>query len=315
MEKLTLGQLRMVIDHLNNAPGYRPAQSQALALSPFYYNGQGVRPDLRKEIEAKGYTPQQYIDAARSVASYTICFALYEQHMAVRMMIDRLRQHPYNTFRGYKNELNHLEVYDRNRRRIEKDAMGSDQARLDIMCPVIHEDLEHNLQLMHYTAVNYYHRYHYPEAEIMAAAQVAQIVTDLTVNVIKARVLEIRQMLPQWNLNLENICPTRVCRSIEAVMARIAKCTTYQLPDEFDINNCQELQTGVKCMHEIISDVDRMELYIAYGIEMTEGPEVLLRDAPRSYYLLHPTEDPEYLKEKAAREAAEAEAEAAEAAS
>lgn len=260
-----------------------------------------VSAETRAKLKQSHFTEEEYIRASKSIASYTIVFAMHEQHMAVKFMIDKLRQHALNTFKGYKVMLNRLEQYDKHRHTAEIIGMGSDYKRISVMCPIIHEDMEQNLERMYYTAMNYYHRWKHPEAEIMAAAQMAQLVTDFTVNIIHARVAEIRRMCPQFMPLVEDVKPVKVRKMIEDVMHRIVQLCG-DCGDDFDINNCRELHYGIHCMEEIVSDVDRMELYTAYGIEQTEGKYKLRESCPEAYYKLHPMEDPEYLAQKEARE-------------
>lgn len=270
-----------------------------------YITGVGVSAKTRAQLGR--YTKEEYIRAAKSIASYTICFSLYEQHMAVRMMVEKLRVHRLCSFKGYGPMLKKLEAYDKTREIAEKIAMGKNEARLSVMCPIIHEDMEQNLKRMYYTAMNFYHRFKHPEAEIMAAAQMAQLVTDFTCNIIHNRVMEVRGMVPQWAPMMESLKPKLVNEQIVSIMRRIVDLTGDCGPDA-DINDCKELKYGIKCMEEIVSDVDQMELYTAYGIEMTEGADYLREHVPSAYYKLHPMEDPKWLAEKEARALAEMEA-------
>lgn len=273
-----------------------------------YFTGAGVSPKTRATLKDSRYTEQDYIRAAKSIAAYTMTFALNEAHLAVRFMIERLRGHRLCTYKGYGPLLNKLEAYDGMRNTQIRINNGTDQMRIDHCLPLIHEDMQANLTRMYYTALNWYRRWKHPEAEIMAAAQMAQIVNDFTCNIIEARITEIRQLDPLWAPNSNNYPPTRVCKIIELIMQTIVDKTVDPGP-EADINQCRELHYGIHCMESIVSDVDNMELYVAYGIEQTQGRDHLREHCPDAYYRLHPMEDPEWQARKAAEALAEQEAE------
>ena len=266
-----------------------------------YFTGIGVSAKTRATLKDSKYTEEEYIRAAKSIAAYTITFALNEAHLAVQYMVRKLRGHRLCTYKCYGPLLNKLEAYDRSRCINIRVSNGKDQARIDVVLPLIHEDMEDNLTRMYYTALNWYNRLRHPEAEIMAAAQMAQLVNDFACNIIEARVAEVRRMDGMWAQELDNIKPTRICQQIETIMQRIVD-QTYDPGPEADINQCRELHYGIKVMEEIVSNVDNMELYVAYGIEQTKGGEYLKRELPDCYYRLHPTESPEWQARKAERE-------------
>lgn len=267
-----------------------------------YFTGIGVSAKTRAELKDSRYTEEEYIRAAKSIAAYTITFALNEAHMAVEYMVRKLRGHRLCTYKCYGPMLNKLEAYDQMRRtQIRISEAEDDRRRIDVVLPLIHEDMEENLTRMFYTAKNWYNRWRHPEADIMAAAQMAQLVNDFACNIIEARVREIRKIDANWCQSLDLLKPTKVCRIIETIMGYIVEKTIDPGP-EANINDCRELHYGIHVMEDIVSNVDTMELYVGYGIEQTKGGEYLKQELPDVYYRLHPTESPEWQARKAQRE-------------
>lgn len=275
-----------------------PINNQA---TPYFAGAQPVTQTFRDELLAEGHTLEDYVLAQKNIACLMINYGAdiaYRTTMAAFEKLSCFRQ--YYKARGYKCEVNRMRDYARSWHNDVELMVGAQNVGISrAMNQVLWEDLEPTINRMRFTFCHLYQNQYHPQSMLMAFLVNAHAMCEYAIGMIHKREEEVRKYSPSWAVK-QTLFPVQLARTIERVIDRLTWLTaTEDIRPQMDRPEVEEALLEIDAQ---ITDVNCLELYYAYGIEQSEGSDALKAKSMDSYYLLHPMEDPEWLKKKALEE-------------
>lgn len=258
-------------------------------------------PDDPKLLESCNGDLNRFHSAVATVAAYTICMCHYSARDMIHRTTTAMSGEKLNTRYGFKDQLHRLNSsIFREMTDLRLMNLG-EMDRVMLICREVIAYYEEQLPLMQYSTENFLSRYGCPQRKLVAKSIICQGFIDRMSNMCEGSWVEYGRALLAQETH-----PGRKSHLLERVLNLVPRfCLRNSLKDskelsnrivelvgetriECDVNNCQELRTGLDCIENQLRDLNLLELHTAWSLEQHHGAEYLRKNAPESYRLLHP---------------------------
>lgn len=239
---------------------------------------------LKQELEQSGHTMEDFQTAIRTTSTIAIYEGIYEIKKLVEQTVETLRKDPMNSFKGFGTELRKVADAAAKLMQDMNQEIYKDAERAWIIAKELHEYTVEDTTRCRFYMINYLGMKHCPKPEIFAMPLITNAMCKMVELMIEERIEEVTPHCPRYEL-MRRHSPTQLMTLIEQLCYKIEK--VYPGTDDFDINQCGPLFTGINAVKCKIFDIDLMELHAAFGLEQVMSGKKFAEECGASKEILH----------------------------